>query len=265
MLGCARRELDQAVQRAASGRAGRQQPDVVPGVRSAGTTPARTREDLPDPDGPTTASTPCSCNRSRQAADVRVTAEEAVGVLLLVGEQAGVGAGRRDVREGAGTADPRVLPEDRCFELHQVPSGIDAELLGELLAGTTQGLERLALQTSLVLRRREQRPPSFAQRRLGDAKRRFVQDLAPASDPEERLEPQVLGHAPEFRKTFRLEPRWLPAREVALERRPTPECQGVLDHRGSTVVLAEREELPAPLDGPLEPADVDASSASVRR
>jgi hypothetical protein len=188
--------------------------------------------------------------------DVGSTAEEAVRVLLLVGQQAEVRAGRCHLRQGVGACQFRILAQDRHLERDEIGPGVDAELLGQLLACTPQRAQRLTLMAGLVLRLGQQRPPPFPQRCLGDASRAFGEDLAPAPDPEERLQAEVLRDPTELVQPRSLEPRGFPALEP-LERRTAPERQSIPGARGGSVVLAEREELPGPLDGPLEPAGVD--------
>ena len=67
---------------------------VRPSRRSVAATPARTSEDLPQPEGPTTVSEPVRRRRSRQTSRSGVAAEERLGVVDVVRPQALVRAGR---------------------------------------------------------------------------------------------------------------------------------------------------------------------------
>ena len=59
--------------------------------RSAGMSPARTSDDLPEPDAPTTARKGSRSRRSDERAHERLAAEEPLGVGLLVLGEAGIG------------------------------------------------------------------------------------------------------------------------------------------------------------------------------
>lgn len=173
--------------------------------------------------------------------DVRLPAEEAVGVLFLVGEQTGVGAARRDVGERVGAEELRIVAQDRRLERGELMPGVDTELLAQALTGTPQGHERVCLMAGLVERRGQQRPPTFAQRCLGDQPRRFVQHLGGASDAEKRLEAEVLGGAAHVQQSSGFQRRRLPVLEP-LERSAAPERQGVAGGRRGPVGFAECQE-----------------------
>ena len=90
---------------------------------SAATTPARTSDDLPTPEGPTTANRPESRNFRRHAATSVSLPKNKSASLRVVGKQSAVGA--------AGTDLPlhdriqgRVLPEHLLLELDQLAAGV---------------------------------------------------------------------------------------------------------------------------------------------
>ena len=66
-----------------------------PSRTRAAATPARISEDLPLPDGPTTARTPAASSRRQARRHVRLAPEERRGVVDVVGDQPQVGADRR--------------------------------------------------------------------------------------------------------------------------------------------------------------------------
>ncbi len=92
-----------------------------------------------------------------------------------------------------------VLPQDPLVESLELGRGIDAELVGQGLAGPLERGERVGLSSRAVQRQHEQRPQPLAERELARERLELADDLdVPARrevgrDPLlERLEPQLV-------------------------------------------------------------------------
>ena len=92
--------------------------------------------------------------------------EERVRVVGVVGEQAAVGAHRARLRQRRVLEQRRILAQHRLLELGELRTRVDAQVPVEHLPDPAQGDQRLVLLSRLVLRQREQRPASLAQRLL---------------------------------------------------------------------------------------------------
>ena len=92
--------------------------------------------------------------------------EERVRVVGVVGEQAAVRAHRARLRQRRVLEQRRILAQHRLLELGELRARVDAQVPVEHLPDPAQGDQRLVLLSGLVLRQREQRPASLAQRLL---------------------------------------------------------------------------------------------------
>ncbi len=92
----------------------------VPPRTSDATTPARTSEDFPMPDGPTTARTRGVTQPTQARRDVVLPPEERVGVLGVVRQQPAVGTDRADLllRSGASGTGPAAAAAPRSRRTH---------------------------------------------------------------------------------------------------------------------------------------------------
>ena len=180
--------------------------------------PARTSDDFPTPDGPITVTTPASVEPSHARRHVRVTTEEDVGVVDVVMDQTRVRASRAGIGGHRHRSKRRVVPQDRLLERDQVGTGIESQLGGEHRAGTMKGAQRVALLAGLVLRQREQRPPTLSQRRLGDPSSASRQHLPVTPGAERRVDAELLSVEAQLLQSRRLGP----ARAPNPPGRPTP-------------------------------------------
>ena len=139
---------------------------VVPRRRRAGTTPARTSDDLPLPEGPATTSNRTVARRSSAACGVGVAPEEEVGVVGVERRQALVRAAIGE-RRADGLIEGGFLIEDRALEGDEVGARIDAELVDQRLTGSPQRAQGIGLVPGAVLRQRQLGPAALAQRFLG--------------------------------------------------------------------------------------------------
>ncbi len=140
-----------------------------PSRRSAAATPARTSDDFPLPDGPTTTSTPFADSRRRHSPTSTSRPKKpsasstSNGTRPRYGHSGLATSGRCRRRRGPGS-----WRRIACSNDEQVRPGIDAQLGGQRSARLAQRAQRLALTAGLVLGQGEQRPAPLAQRLPGD-------------------------------------------------------------------------------------------------
>ena len=192
-----------------------------PSWRSTGSTPARTSEDLPEPEAPTTAVNALGADLPGEARDLALAAEEPGGVGKVERAQADEGRPRRRFAHRAGS---RISSRTRSSRAARRPSGqgvqaldehtLDEEtLLGCLVAagqaqdgnagrdrpdGGEQRLERRAvglapgnhhMRPADVGRRRiarEQRPDIVVRQPPGQGERQLVVGVRRRGDQDDR-------------------------------------------------------------------------------
>ena len=216
-------------------------------------TPARTREDLPQPDGPTTASTPASRSRSRQASRSRSRPKNTSGVLHLVGQEPRVGTGRGRRRQRL-LDESGVLRQDRPLELDELRAGVHSELPRQHRPHLAEGPQRLGLATGLVLGPSQQGPASFAQGLGADRGPQVRQDPRVLTRPEGGVQAELLGVQSQGRQTFRLDP---PRSQSTRSRSGSPR------HRSSA--SSRRYAAGPPPPAPGAPGHARRGARSVRR
>ena len=215
-----------------------------------------------------------------------------LGELALAVDEASAGGGpallrHRDRAVGSALARRRGRPGamDRCVEGRglgqdlglqgtQHGAGVDAELLGEPLAGPPQRRQRVALAVRAVERERQQPPPLLAQRLLGEQGLRLRHHHGGLAAVEPARAQLLAGHRPELVEASRLRVGPLRAGEVG-QRRPPPQRERLAQraHPGRGVlgvggVLDETLEAPRvhpvvrpvvhPVLRPVVPGDGDA-------
>ena len=229
----------------------------LPGARRAGTSPAWTSEDLPDPDGPVTTSSGDSSNRARHAA---MSASRPKKVSPSRRRTARVpSTGRRRRRPGLVVGrQARVLGEDAGLQRDQLGARIQPELLTERPARGTDGGEGVGLSTAAVLRQREQRPPALAERLLAGRApcRRSRRPRGHRIEPG--LQQVLLGGQPELPEPDGLETTGHPVLQLD-EGRTSPQRQRVGQQRDRALGGPGGQVATGPLDLVLEllPVDVE--------
>ena len=147
---------------------------------------------------------------------IRACAHEVLDLrhLVLATHEAGERRGQRRGRRRRTRRRPHhrpqrgvergVLDEDRLLEPLQRGTGLEAELLAEVVGGPPVGAQRLALPARPVEGEHELTPEPLAQRVLGDQRLELPHHVGRAPEGEVGVEPQLDGAEPEL-----LEPRRL--------------------------------------------------------
>ena len=182
-------------------------------------------------------------------------AEERLAVGPVVRRKTLVGAGRADDCRCRRRGESRVLAKDRGFEIEQVDARLQPDL-GEGSPGAGQRSQGIGLPGAAVLRQREQRPTTLAERFLVDQRLGRGGDLAMLAGGETSDEPVLLRRPAQLLEAARLAAPRRPAVEVG-ERRSPPQRQRPVVGRGSTIRFAARHEHAAAFDEPLELAGID--------
>ena len=222
---------------------------------SAAATPARTSDDLPQPEGPTTASTPTAASRRRHTSTSASRPKKPSVSSTSYGTRPKYG----QTAPGSGSAsgdERRVLTQDRLLQRDQVGAGVDAQLGDQHRPRPVQRAQRVTLAARLILGQGEQRPPALAQRRLGHPGLRLGQHLPVLPGAQCSVEADLLGVQTQLVETAGLDPTRIPVLELA-QRRPSPQRQRLTTHVGGSLVLPEREQLRAAAHHPLEAMRID--------
>ena len=228
--------------------------------------PARTSEDLPLPDAPTTTSTPRSASTSRQVSHLqRLAPEEGVRIAHVVRRQAQVGAGQAGVFRRRVHEQGRLLPEDGPFQGDQ-PRDRDRvrALVGEDRAYLPQRLQGLRLLTRPVERESQECPSSFPGRRLVHTLARLGQDLPVTSGPQRGLQPELLRLQAQLVEAQRLDLSRVPVGQVR-ERRPAPQLQRLGQEVRRPLGLVDGEHLAGPATSLSNTAASTSSAGTVSR
>ena len=127
---------------------------------------------------------------------------------VVLGPAVGVGAHRGAVDDARGTrrrpVQSRVLLQELGVQPPQRGAGIDAHVVGELLAECLVGGERIGLATAAVERQQAQGVQALAQRLTGEQVLGGRGCVRRATDSEQRLHPGLLGPQHEVGEPLRL-------------------------------------------------------------
>ena len=173
-------------------------PDSVrtdtPFARRAGTTPARTTDDLPHPEGPEIARKRSFRRRERiprprPHGRILLRVIDAVRRKAAVGTLGTRGGGRPDLERG-------ILSQDRPLEGEKLAAGVDAELVGEPRAGGSQCGEGVRLPPAAVEGEGEEAPPPLAQGFRAHEPFGIGHHRAAVTGPQPRLDQVLVGHSP---------------------------------------------------------------------
>ncbi len=130
---------------------------------------------LPDPGGTDHDQDPRVPESAQAGREVVLAAEERVGVLGVVREQAPVGADGARLAVGPRASSDGSCRSSRCSRSTSSRPGIQAELLDQHRARPLHGAEGLALPAGLVQRGGQQRPAPLPERCLRDQGPRLFQ------------------------------------------------------------------------------------------
>ena len=196
-----------------------------------GSSPARSAEDLPLPDGPTTPSSGAPASRATISATSRSRPKKNVGVVdvergealeradddalralpfalpraacsstTLAGELVLRRAQRRPLGGDAlrrldhrlvRPVQRRVLAQDRLVQAPQLRAGLDADLLDQRARACAVGVERLGLPPAAVEREHALGVQALAQRLLAHQRVELADDLAVAAGGEVALDREL--------------------------------------------------------------------------
>ncbi len=252
---------------AASGSApGTNSDDSLPRRCSAGTSPARTSDDLPHPDGPATTSSGLAAQPLQAGGDLGVAAEEAVDVADVVGRQALVrallaiagGSALPGQRRGPGAGSPPPAPPARG-------PGRCPSCSTSVRRARLQRPQRVGLAAAAVLGQGQDRPAPLPQRLLarpGPRPRPRPPDARRRRAGRRAGPPRRCGAAPPGGR-----PRCGPApsRRGPRTVRPATATRRPRERRRRPLGLSGRRQLAAPLDQRLEALGIEVVAVTARR
>ena len=193
-------------------RPGREHDLWLPSRQAPRRSPARSSEDLPLPDGPTTAS------RRTDGQPLQAARSPPRGRRTTRRRPRRTPRGRGTARRprwagAAGSTGAGVLTQDRLLERDQVGTGVQPQVPSQDDPDPAQRAQRLRLPSGEVLRLGQQRPAPLPQRRGLDHRRRLGQHLGVVAGRQRGLDDQLLeleahlarGGAPRDARLPRLE------------------------------------------------------------
>ncbi len=186
----------------------------APVLRSAGTTPARTSDDLPQPDGPVTTSNGFSASRSRHVATSSVRPKNvsesstSYGARPLYGQCSAIAGG------AGGASRLSSWRRIAAFERRELRPGLDPQL-DERVPRPLQRPQGVSLAATPVQGEGEQRPAVLTERLLGHPRFGNRDHVTVVAEVQSGLDQALLG-----------DPAQLPSRAAAI-------CPGSHESRSS--------------------------------
>ena len=166
---------------------------------------------------------------------------------------------RRRARAGGpapARARARVVAQDRVLQRAELRPGLDAEVVGELLARLAVGVERLGLAAAAVEGEHQLPGEPLARRVLGDQLPQLADELGVPAGGQVGLDARLQRGQP-----LLLEPRDLGLRErlerQVGERRPAPQARAPRAGPRGVLGLPGGQRAPPVLDQPLEALGVE--------
>ena len=168
---------------------------------------------------------------------------------------------RRERRGGPWRRGERwILHEDCSLEVAELAGGLDAELLGERVAGLMIGVERVGLAAGAVEREHEMGVQTLAHRLGRDELLQLGDQLAVPAGLQVGLDANLHRCQPLLFEACDLCGGERGPRQLG-ERRPTPQREALAKQPGRRIRVARRQLAASAFDQPLEPLGIQLALA----